>query len=86
MIRLGKIFRKTYKCTYLVRSKELPDIGSLVFLRNGKIVGKVVDIFGPVVLPYIEIQSFGNIELLDNVVYYKRGVKDGKKKMSEMRK
>jgi len=77
LIRLGKIFRKTFRSTYLVRSGKVPEIGAPVFLRNGKLVGKVVDIFGPVNLPYIEIRPKNlSRELLGEVVYTNRLMKD----------
>ena len=72
LIRLGKIFRKTFRNTYLVRCGKVPKIGSLVALSSGEVVGKVIDVFGPVNLPYIEIKPLReDIELLGQVVYLK---------------
>jgi rRNA processing protein Gar1 len=77
LIRLGKIFRKTFRSTYLVRSGKVPEIGAPVFLRSGKLVGKVLDVFGPVNLPYIEIKpKQASKDLLGEVVYTNRLMKN----------
>ncbi|NPA86015.1 MAG: H/ACA RNA-protein complex protein Gar1 [bacterium] len=73
LLRLGKIFRKTFRNTYLVRSSTVPVLRQPVFLASGERVGRVLDVFGPVNLPYVEILPETRKELLGEVVYVRGG-------------
>lgn len=54
MFRLGTVVRYTGNRNLLVllESKEIPSIGSEVLGKKLQVVGRVVDILGPVAKPY----------------------------------
>lgn len=56
MLRLGKVLLLTDSRNLILKTMNVPKMGSLVVDQNLNKIGKVIDIFGQVNNPYIKIQ------------------------------
>ena len=76
-----KILHKTPKGFLIGRGKREIKIGSEVILNN-KVIGKVVDIFGPVAKPYIKILPISKDIDISGTAY----IKDSKTRHNKKKK
>ena len=53
----------------VVKTKIIPQIGRYVFDGKQQRIGRVCDVFGPIVSPYVEVDVEDPEKLLDNVLY-----------------
>ena len=58
MQRLGSVLHISPSRNIVIKTEKPPKIGETVVDDNLKPVGKVVDVFGPVVSPYASIKTF----------------------------
>ncbi|MCG2828861.1 Gar1/Naf1 family protein [Methanothermobacter sp. K4] len=56
MKSLGNISHVSSKGRIIVRSTRTPQLGAPVFTSEGRMIGKVHDIFGPTRNPYISVK------------------------------
>jgi RNA-binding protein len=56
LLRLGKVLLLTDSRNLILKTMNVPKMGSLVVDQNLNKIGKVIDIFGQVNNPYIKIQ------------------------------
>ncbi|MCR6669521.1 MAG: Gar1/Naf1 family protein [archaeon YNP-WB-040] len=56
MTHAGKILHKVNERLILARAKKAPKTDSKVYDADGKIIGSVYEVFGPVKNPYILIK------------------------------
>jgi len=69
--RLGKVLHITRNRLILVQvsSKAVPQIGSYVFDRRNRRIGRVYDIIGPTKSPFVLIRPLNTIEKLDKELF-----------------
>ncbi|MFQ6051071.1 MAG: H/ACA ribonucleoprotein complex subunit GAR1 [Candidatus Hydrothermarchaeota archaeon] len=91
MRKLGKVSHISPQNHLIARTNFLPKIGSTVLSENREIVGRVLDVFGPVNSPYVSIvpdkkvNSQGMKSLVGSTLYIlnrKRRSKGAQKKRS----
>ncbi|MFQ6085673.1 MAG: Gar1/Naf1 family protein [Candidatus Bathyarchaeia archaeon] len=58
MKELGKIIHVSRSGLLILRSNQAPKIGQKLHDGSSKIIGVVVDVFGPVSSPYISIKPW----------------------------
>lgn len=58
---IGRILRISKSKLILARIKNPPKLGSFVYLKNGRKLGIIIDIFGPVKHPYALIKPLRNL-------------------------
>jgi len=69
--RLGRVLHVSQSRNIIITIENLPKIGEAVVNENLKLIGKILDIFGPVSSPYAsvkpKIQEIG--EFADKMLY-----------------
>jgi len=53
--KIGRVIHITPSGKALIKAEKAPKIGSTVMNETKKRVGKVFDVFGPTVSPYVEV-------------------------------
>ncbi len=68
MIRIGYFVHQVGSGEVVVRltTSKLPRIGSLVVNSGGKVIGRIIDIIGPVREPYAVIKPTSELSLKDS--------------------
>ena len=56
MQRLGKMLHVTPSQNIVVKTDKTPKIGSAVVDENLKVIGKIFDVIGPVLSPYVIVK------------------------------
>jgi RNA-binding protein len=71
LLRLGKVLHITEGRNLVLKTMNVPKMGSLVVDRDLNKIGRVIDIFGQVNNPYIKIKSTNdNVhKYVGNVLY-----------------
>lgn len=71
MLRLGRVIRVAPDRNAVVKAETLPRIGDVVVDEGSNPVGRVFDIVGPTISPYVVVQTGGKDpdRLLDSLVY-----------------
>lgn len=59
MEKIGEVLHVIRGNRAIAKVKAAPKIGLKVFDGKGKLIGKIVDVFGPVKSPYIEVEVEG---------------------------
>ena len=86
MRRIGQVLHISPSKKAVIRAEKIPKIGETVLDEKKKRVGRVSDIFGPTVSPYVEIEV--KVEdpknIVNSVLYFSSSSKN--KKRSKRRK
>ena len=67
---LGQIINLNPNGTIVVKARNVPRIGAVVVDENLKTIGKIFDIFGPIVSPYVTIKSKYASRLKNKKLYF----------------
>ncbi|MHA1238305.1 MAG: H/ACA ribonucleoprotein complex subunit GAR1 [Candidatus Odinarchaeia archaeon] len=65
---MGRVIHCSPHGRLILRSTFTPPLGAPVVTKDGRKVGLVFDIFGPVKLPYISIRVSGNLKKPDKLI------------------
>lgn len=71
---IGRVLRTSKSNLILAKIKSPPKLGSPVYLKDGRKLGVIVDVFGPVSSPYALIKPTRDLkekELLDHPIFLK---------------
>jgi RNA-binding protein len=79
---IGEIENISYNGMWILRSQILPRIGSNVYNQQKQVVGKVMNVIGPVSSPYILVkpkskEKFEQLQIIGEKMYI---IKEGKSK------
>lgn len=71
MEEIGEILHVLQGNRAIAKVKVTPKIGSTVYDRRRKPIGQIIDIFGPVKLPYVEIDVKGRSpqKIINSTIY-----------------
>jgi RNA-binding protein len=53
----------------VVKAQEAPKIGEIVFDENKKPIGRIFDVFGPIISPYVEVEIEDRQKIVNSVLY-----------------
>ncbi|MGC8568936.1 MAG: H/ACA ribonucleoprotein complex subunit GAR1 [Nitrososphaeria archaeon] len=61
--RIGTIMHLTKSNNVVIRAEDIPDINSVVYLKNKVELGRVIEVFGPVSSPFILVKYSGKAKV-----------------------
>jgi rRNA processing protein Gar1 len=68
LFRLGKLLHISSSRNLILRAEVTPPLGVLVLTADTKVVGRVVDVFGPKNAPYVSVKPPSESSLAQTLV------------------
>ena len=70
MRRIGQVVHISQGRKAVVKAEKTPRIGESVFNEEERRIGRVFDVFGPTVSPYVEVEAMDPQSLVGNTLYF----------------
>ncbi|MEM2111870.1 MAG: Gar1/Naf1 family protein [Candidatus Bathyarchaeia archaeon] len=69
MKEIGRVIHISPCGKAVVKAQKTPKIGEIVFDEKKKPIGRIFDVFGPIISPYVEVDVKNPQEVVNSVLY-----------------
>ncbi|KYH39471.1 MAG: RNA-binding protein involved in rRNA processing [Candidatus Bathyarchaeota archaeon B26-2] len=81
MNKIGRVLHISPSGKAVLKAETVPRIGDTVLDGDGRVVGKVFDVMGPVDSPYVEVDVKGKRKVVGRLLYVSPRPKRGRKRV-----
>ena len=80
MREIGRVLHISPSKKAVIKARKAPKIGEIVFDEKQRCIGRVFDVFGPTVSPYVEVEVKDPQQVVNSVLYLSSSSKHERKK------